>query len=273
MTYQPVVPISGLTGWRFLQRTLETQSDAFAKSASIVRDTDYFREKIGEVGTAEDLVSDRRLLRVALGAFGLQDDINNRYLIQKVLEDGTLKDDTLANRLGDDRYRAMSAAFGFGDFPIPSTKISDFGDRMVAKFRRQQFEVAIGDQDNSMRLALNAQRELEVLAAGTSSEDTKWLRIMGTPPLREVFEIGLAMPASFGQIDIDRQLELFKDRMEKLTGDNSIAQFLDPDARDQLVQRYLLQNEVRQFQSASVGSVALSLLQGASNFSRSLSNR
>ena len=40
---------------------------------------------------------------MALGAFGLQDDINNRYFIRKILEEGTTNEDALANRFSDTR--------------------------------------------------------------------------------------------------------------------------------------------------------------------------
>ena len=76
--FQPIIPTDGLAGWRFLQRTYDTQLDSFARSAPVQRDTDYFAQKIASVTSAEELVADRRLLTVALGAFGLQDDINNR---------------------------------------------------------------------------------------------------------------------------------------------------------------------------------------------------
>lgn len=109
--FQPVLPLSGLPGWVLLNRTLESQTQAFNASPQIVRDTDYFVENIANVRSAEDLVSDRRLLTVALGAFGLDEDINNRALIQKVLEDGTADPASLANRLADDRYARFSEAF------------------------------------------------------------------------------------------------------------------------------------------------------------------
>ena len=86
----------------------------------------------------------RRMLRVALGAFGLQDDVNNTYFIRKVLEDGTTRPDALANKLADDRYKAMSKAFAF-DSPIgPRTARSAFGPDIVARYRAQQFEIAVG---------------------------------------------------------------------------------------------------------------------------------
>ena len=101
--FQPLVPTGGLAGWRFLQRTYDTQFEAFNQSVSLQRDTDYFRENIGQVTTAEALVSDRRLLSVALGAFGLQDDVDNRYFIRKVLEEGSVNEDALAVRFADRR--------------------------------------------------------------------------------------------------------------------------------------------------------------------------
>ena len=81
MSFQPVIPAAGLAGWRFLERTYDAQFSAFNAAPELVRDTDYFAANITTVSSAEDLVSDRRLLRVALGAFGLENDIDNRFFI------------------------------------------------------------------------------------------------------------------------------------------------------------------------------------------------
>ena len=80
--FQPVVISSGIAGWQFLQATYDRQVESFNSSAELKRDTDYFEQEIGNIRTAEELVSDRRLLTVALGAFGLEDDINNTYFIR-----------------------------------------------------------------------------------------------------------------------------------------------------------------------------------------------
>jgi hypothetical protein len=71
MTFQPLIPLAGYSGWAFLNRTMDSQKSAFNESNEIKRDTEYFKENIGSVESAEDLMSDRRLLSVALGAFGL----------------------------------------------------------------------------------------------------------------------------------------------------------------------------------------------------------
>ena len=74
MSFQPVIPLGGYAGWTFLQRTREAQQQAFETSPQLARDVTYFEEKIGGITSAGDLVDDRRLLRVALGAFGLDDE-------------------------------------------------------------------------------------------------------------------------------------------------------------------------------------------------------
>lgn len=263
MTFLPVVPSSGLNGWIFLQSTLDRQTEQFDKSPAILRDTEYFEQNITNVRTAEDLVSDRRLLRVALGAFGLQDDINSQAFIQKILEDGTRDDDALANRLADSRYAAFSEAFGF-DQLVPETLLPGFSAGIVENFRARSFEIAVGDQNQSLRLALNTQRELADIVTSDDSENAKWFTIMGTAPLREVFETVLGLPTGFAQVDLDQQLEEFQDRAERQLGISSIAELAEPDRLESLIERYLLRDQIKQNAVAfSSNSIALTLLQNA----------
>jgi hypothetical protein len=264
MSFQPAVPFSGLSGWRFLQRTLPAQQEAFANTPALARDTDHFRARIGDIDSAEALVQNRRLLKVALGAFGLQDDLANRFFIRRILEDGTTRDDALANRLADKRYAEFSRAFGFGDQDAPATLRPGFAEEIIARFERQSFEIAVGAQDETMRLALYAQRELAAVAASEGSARTKWYRVMGTPPLRQVVEIALGLPESFGQQDLDRQLEVFRDRTNRLLGFGDVQGFSDPVARESLVRRFLFQTEVQQTTSTAPAAIALTLLQSAS---------
>lgn len=260
MSFAPVIPQSGLAGWRFLQRTFDNQVKVFEKNPQLLRDTRHFETKINQITSAEELVSDRQLLRVALGAFGLQDDINNRFFIRKVLEGGVLKQDSLANRLGDDRYRDLSNTFGFGDLAVPSTKLSDFGEKITARFKRQQFELSVGETNESMRLALNATREIPDIAAASETDRTKWFRIMGRPPLRQVFETALGLPKSFGSLELDRQLDVFQDRAKRQLGISSFSDLSDPAVQDKLVQRYLLRANTVETSGTSSSSVALGLL-------------
>ncbi|WP_019955553.1 DUF1217 domain-containing protein [Yoonia vestfoldensis] len=261
MSFQPVVPLTGYVGWRFLERTLEPQQAAFAKSQPVVRATDYFRENIGNVTSAADLVNDRRLLSVALGAFGLDDDINNRFFIRKVLEDGTIKDDALANRLADNRYAEFSRAFGFGDRPVPRTILSGFASEMTTRYEKRQFERAVGVQNNDLRLALNLQSGIADIVSRNSSDGAQWFSMMGNTPLRKVFETALGLPASIASIDIDKQRDIFKSRAQANFGTQTMADFSDPAQQEKLIRMFLVRSEASQSAALSGASAALSLLQ------------
>lgn len=261
MSFQPVIPLPGIAGWQFLQRTYDRQFNAFNRSPILDRDTEHFLEAIDSVRSAADLVSDRRLLGIALGAFGLQDDIDNRYFIQKILEEGTTDTHSLANKLADPRYQQLSEAFQFGPGEVRTTgdvaKMVDIVDR----FRVQSFEISVGDQDESMRIALFAQHELARLSVEPESEETKWFSLMGLPPLRKMFEVALGLPASFGKIDIDQQMETFREKTRVATGDDSVGQFRDRDAIRKVTELYLARSQISARSSSFTSqTIALSLL-------------
>ncbi|NOD94119.1 DUF1217 domain-containing protein [Ruegeria sp. HKCCD4884] len=261
MTFQPVVPSGGIVGWRFLQRTYEGQFQSFSSSAANDRETKYFMENIGKVQSAEDLVSDRRLLQVALGAFGLEGDLDNRFFVQKILEDGTQADDALSNRLADKRYREFSDAFGFGPGAARKTALRTNMEEIAQANLSARFEIAVGASDETMRIALYAQRELADLANSTSSADTKWFDLMGLPPLRSMMETALGLPPSFAQLDIDAQLVEFKDRLFQLTGSEDLARFSDQNAITELTDTYLARSQIAQLQNTiSPAQTALILL-------------
>lgn len=399
--------MGGLAGWAFLKRTQAAQQAAFAASPAVKRETTQFAERIAQVRTAEDLVADRALLKVALGAFGLGADLDSRHFVKRILEEGTTERGALANKLTDKRYGEMARAFGFdrtgsgvldrilshhpprtpediamehaghsdqrlgavlrrelaaiatltatqlvesGAFdadgkpileeaerpltedqrwsaildapglreafevalglPVPLTALpkdervgairaaaeAAFGDdaasrfadpaaadaltqkvlsrlgppttqtgfaqRIVAAYEARVFEETVGEQDPAMRLALNLERELPKIAGRASSEDTRWFTIMGTPPLRQVFETAFGLPKSFGTLDVDQQLGILKDKAQQAFGDATVAQFAEPGTREALTRLYLARAQLAQgFGSdTSPASTALTLL-------------
>ena len=267
MSFQPIIPLGGLPGWVLLNKTMPRQTELFNQSPQIERDTEYFEKNIDNIRTAEALVSDRRLLGVALGAFGLSDDLDSRALIQQVLESSASDNRSLANRLADERYKKLAGAFGFGEPGLPRTRLAGFATEITDRFRAMEFEAAVGNSDESLRLALNARREIVEVLESESTEDAQWFTIMGTPPLRRVFEIALGLPKSFGQLDIDRQLENFKEKARDQLGIETVADLTDKDTLESFVRRYLLRDQIASVQVQSSESIALSLLQSAPRIS------
>jgi hypothetical protein len=258
---QPVLPLGGMAGWAYLKRTLATQQESFAQSVAVRRETDYFRETIGRIGSAKELVADRRLLTVALDAYGLGDEIGKRAFIEKALTEGTENPRALAARLSDPRYRAFVKDFGFGDAQGAQTGRDGFADAVLARHRVRSFEKAVGESNESMRLALNFDREIATLARSGSSEQALWFRVLGEPPLRKVLEGAFNLPAEFSQIPVDRQAEVLKARTRRTLG-GGFATFADPAKRETALRRFLVREELGQTTAGAASRfTALSMLQ------------
>ena len=81
--------------------------------------------------------------------------------------------------------------------------------------------------------------------------------------MRAVFETALGLPDSFAAIDIDDQLENFKEKTRSQFGFDSVAAFSDPEAIDKLVQTFLLRSELEAgSESLTAANTALILLGG-----------
>ncbi|MEC7257234.1 MAG: DUF1217 domain-containing protein [Pseudomonadota bacterium] len=116
--FTPTVIGTGLAGYGFLQRTRDKQQALYAQSPQVTRDTQHFMDKLNDLQSSDELMEDRALLRVALGAFGLDEDINNRAFIKKILDSDLSDSGSLANKLADKRYLAFAKAFNFaGEAP------------------------------------------------------------------------------------------------------------------------------------------------------------
>ncbi|MBL4854211.1 MAG: DUF1217 domain-containing protein [Robiginitomaculum sp.] len=261
MDLNPVIPFSGLAGWRFLERTQERQQELFNRSASIQRDVDYFRENIGNVETSQDLVSDRRLLSVALGAFGLGEELDKRAFVRNILDQGVFDPQSFANRLGNPAYIAFTEMFSFADGGFFPT--SGRVDEIVDNFLIVGFETAVGNVDNSMRLAMNFKREMADLAGQGLTQTTGWLRALGSRPIRAVLEGAFNLPPAFSQIDIDQQVGILVDKAKLLFGSDSIDIFSDPQVVDDAIRRFQLREQVNNGPGANTrGMTALSILGG-----------
>ena len=261
--FQPAVGTGGYLGWRVLENSEVRQREQFEQSPLIEREVEYFRENISKATSAEALVEDRRLLRVALGAFGLGDELNKGAFIQKILEEGTLEDRSFANRISDQRYRDLADTFSYGNLVDPEVGSEAFREDIIARYKTLEFERAVGDVDGDMRVAMNFKREIgDIAATAVENETTAWFQIMGNPPLRELVATALNIPAEASQVDIDQQQEFFADRAQSVFGSSSPEIFSDPDTVNDIIRRFFLNRQLENGPGVlTPGFGALTLLQ------------
>ena len=275
MSYTPQVPLSGIAGWRLLQRTQATQQAAFDKSADIGRDVAYFEEKIGSVTSVEDLMGDRRLLKVALGAYGLDDWIDKKAFVRKVLEEGTEKEGAFASKLANKAFEQLSAAFGFGDSAGAQTAVEGFAQKITAAYKTRAFEAAVGETDEDMRLALNFQRSIADLAGAEGEKGGSWYSVIGDKNLSKVVQYAFGLPTkSFGTLDVDKQRDILMKKCDAVFGTSDLSVFQDPRNVSKLIDRFLARSQLENGSTNTSGSSpALTLLQsGGSSGSQGILN-
>ncbi|MCA0962617.1 DUF1217 domain-containing protein [Salipiger bermudensis] len=174
MTYTPMIGRPGLVGWQILQNTMETQRAAFNNTPGITREAAYFTDTIGSIGSAEDLVGNRRLLSVALTAFGMEEEIDSKYLVRRLIEEGTAGDDALANKLNDSRFVALADAFDFEPVISRKTQEEGFAEAILGRYEdRVRANLAqtlaepdyVADPDYAALFAAQVEENLEISRA------------------------------------------------------------------------------------------------------------
>ncbi|MEM7637641.1 MAG: DUF1217 domain-containing protein [Pseudomonadota bacterium] len=262
MTFQPVLPLSGFAGWNFLQETYDKQLETYSASPQIQRDIDYFKEKFAQPISVEDFVTDPRLRRISLTAFGLNGEEWKTGYIRNILEQVQEPDSTFLQRLNNPQYTSFAEALepANGQINLITSEI----DTIAARYAAESFELAVGQQDDTMRLSLNYQDGIGELVTEGSTDEAVLFKLLGSTPIRTVLETALGIPADISQLDVDRQAEFLDDRLKSQFGINSVQDLKSPEVVEQVLQRYQILAGINQNLSAtSSASTALVLLGNA----------
>ena len=262
MVFRPALPLSGVAGYNFLQSTYEKQLAAFSNSPQIQNDRAFLQERLATPIPVEDLLSDRRLLRVTLTAFGLAGEETKGGLVRRVLESVADPDDSLLQRLNNPDYVRFAEAFepdADGLISISSEALEEIS----AQFEVELFETAVGDVDADQRLSLNYQSDISTLV-GTDSSDTAVLfRLLGNVPVRRLLEGALNLPEAFRALPIERQSEELQEQLQSKFGISDLSDLALPENVDRVITRFhAVQSAIQGPNSLTPGAVALTLLTG-----------
>ncbi len=259
--FQPLVPLSGIGGWNFLQSTYDRQLGSFADSAEIKRDRAYLTEKLSQPMTMEDFLADRRLLKVAMTAFDLAGEEWKGGFIRKVLTESVDPESTFLPRLNNPQYTRFADTFRpiGGTIMVSAEKLEQLGNQ----FEVAAFELAVGEVDENMRLSLNYKSEIGNLVGSGAEEDTILFRMMGNVPVRTVMETALNLPSDIRKLPVERQAEIFGEKIKSTFGIQNISDLQDPEVTEKVIRRFLALESIQQSSAAtSPASAALTLLTG-----------
>ncbi len=257
--FQPAIPLSGIGGWKFLQATYSRQLESFSDSPQVRNDRDYMLDKLSQTLSVDELMADKRLLRVTMTAFGLGGEEWKGGFIRKALEEVGDPESTFLPRLNNPKYTKFAEALS----PIDGKIIMSTSElaRIAVNFEAESFRTAVGDVDDSMRLALNYQSEISEIAGAESSDKAILYRILGDVPVRTVMQTAFNLPDGLSNLDLDRQADVFKDRIQSVMGISDLSELAKPEVIEKMIHRFLAMDTIENGSTSySSASAALTLL-------------
>jgi hypothetical protein len=194
-----------------------------ADQPSVKTATAYYQANIGKVKSVNDLLGDYRLLSFALNAFGLGDQVNNKALIRKVLQQGVSSPGALANTLPNVAWKAFAKAFNFAAAGSAAPTSASSVATSVSNYAEQQLEVDQGSTNVGVQLALYFKRVAPTISNGYS--------VLADKNLLQVAQTIFNLPPTASASLIDKQAR----QIEKLM---PLSDLKDPEKLARLTERF-----------------------------------
>lgn len=216
--------ISTLVQYQNITRDIDRSLTIVANDPVVERETEYYRENIGNVTSIDEFMSDTRLYNYAMKAMGLEDMTYAKAFMRKVLEEGVSASDSFANQLVDTRYQEFAEAFNFELYgETAMSRTTSVVDDVIARYERQTLEENEGASNEGVRLALYFARKAPEITSG--------LELIADEALAATTYTMLGLADSFGLADVDKQAAYIEEHID-------IEKLSDPEYVDELLQRF-----------------------------------
>jgi len=144
-TYDPGSPavLTTLASYHLVSSNLPRTLNTTAKQPLVARETEYYLENISKVKSIDDFISDTRLFKYAMKAWGLQEMDYAKAFMRKVLESDVNDSTSFVNKLADKRYLEFAKAFRFlpdggVDAGLLTAQDSASEDAMIGLYSQQR---------------------------------------------------------------------------------------------------------------------------------------
>ncbi|URK88374.1 DUF1217 domain-containing protein [Rhizobium sp. RCAM05350] len=105
--------VSTYIDYNLLTRDMKTSLQRTSQQTLVARESEYYKENIGNITSIDEFLDDYRLYSYAMKAHGLEDMTYAKAFMRKVMESDLSDDSSYANMLTDERYREFAMAFSF----------------------------------------------------------------------------------------------------------------------------------------------------------------
>ena len=221
--------IGSALGWyKVVEKSRDRLERNFERQPQVARDIKRFQEEAPSIKSVDNLMKDRRVLKLVLSAFQLESEISKTALLKKIMTQPVGDEKSLANRMLDPRYKQLAQAVQ----PLFESGVglsnAKGRESIIQAFKTNEFEKQQGEQAPGMREVMYFKRSI-----GKVNDLTQ---IMADKTLMKVVRVGLGFPPQFGLLKYEQQRARLEDRVE-------VEKFKDPKFVDKFVQRFLIMNE------------------------------
>jgi len=245
--------MSTFLGVEVATNNISQRVDQFLSRESVNREIEYFRENIGSVETADDLLGDFRLYNFVLKAFDLDNRADQRGIFREVLSEpfsfgpGLPNPDNLANSFTDQGLQDLAATLDLGARGAAATNDPAVVEDIISRYATVSYE---REQGERFTPGVEQALKFERLAPGIESGQ----EILADRDLTEVVRTVLRLPPEAFQGDPEQVGRFIESRID-------LEQFQDPRQLERFIQRFAILNDLDSGGgAASPGSTALELL-------------
>lgn len=240
--------LDATTSFQIVRRDLPAALDRTAQQQPVARAGAQYLSEAAKVKSVDDFLSNDKVYRYAMKAFGLEDMTYAKAFMRKVLTEGVADPKSFANSLNDQRYKDFAETFNFARDGDTALAVDRAQQGVVDKYVRQTLEEDTGAQSEGARLALYFERN--------APDVTNTFSILADPALLKVVQVAFSIPSVTGAMDIDRQADLIASKLD-------IADLKNPAELQKLLTRFTGLYDVSEG-AVQTTSPALSLFAGSS---------
>ncbi|EKV26545.1 Flagellar basal-body rod protein FlgF [Caenispirillum salinarum AK4] len=239
---------SSLTAHTVLNRDIDRYRQIMREDPAIKRETDYIRENIGTKASIDEVTDDYRLWQSITTAFGLEDQAYAKAMLKKVIREGATDREAMANQMVDPRYKELASFFEYDKLGMLNAQSPKWVDKLVEKYETAQFEKAVGESNENLRLAMYFERKVKSVKS--------WYQILGDKAMYQVALKMGGLPKEYAQVDIDKQAEYFKDKLP-------LEDLKDPKKLEKLLQSFLARADAED--NSAMANPTVQIMQSATN--------
>ncbi len=200
----------------------------------------YFQNNAASIASPDALLKNYKALSLVLGAFGLQDKINDTAILRKLMTQDPKSPSSLAHTLGDAKYQLFAQALS--NWKTPPFATASSRAQVVASFTTNVFEQAADKQAPGLANALYFTREAPSLKSDAAVQADAGLLAVA------VTSLGLPLQ-NFEELDFDQQTTILKNKLD-------VSSLQNPADVKRMAEQYLVAQQSAASDEPAAGSIA-----------------